>query len=180
MKQLIAFLVFAGTLAAGPLAGQRAASFTLPDSNTRYYDLLDYRGKVVLLDIMKTDCPHCQVLSKTLERVKARYGDRIQILSIVTLPDNATTVANYIAKHKVTSPILFDMGQATAALLRLTPRNSTVNLPTLLVLDPQGIIRSDFVYLDTDAQVKPIFEGDGLFPVLDNLLKQTAAAPAKK
>jgi len=180
MKQLIAFLVFTGAVAAGPLSGQRAASFTLPDSNTRYHDLLDYRGKVVLIDIMKTDCSHCPVLSKTLERVKARYGDRIQILSIVTLPDNATTVANYIARHKVTSPVLFDMGQATAALLKLTPRNPTLNTPTLLVLDQQGIIRGDYVYLDSDAQVMPIFAGDGLFPVIDKLLKPAPAAPAKK
>ena len=178
MRQLIAFLIFAGVLAGGPLTGQRAASFTLPDSNTRYYDLLDYRGKVVLLDIMKTDCPHCAVLSKTLERVKARYGDRIQILSIVTLPDNATTVAAYVARNRVTNPILFDMGQATAALLKLTPRNPILNTPTLLVLDQQGIFRGDYVYLDSDAQVKPIFEGDALFQVIDSILKP--AAPARK
>lgn len=179
MKQLIAILLFAGALSAGPLTGQRAASFTLPDSNSKYYDILDYRGKVVLIDVMRTDCPHCAAFSKTLERVKARYGDKIQVLAIVTLPDNATTVANYIAQHKVTSPVLFDSGQATAAMLKITPSNPSISLPTVLVLDQQGIIRGDFVYRDSDPQTKPVFEGDGLFALIDRLLKP-AGAPAKK
>lgn len=179
MKTLMTLMALAGALNAGPLTGQRAASFTLPDSTSRYYDLVDYRGKVVVIDIMKTDCPHCATFSRTLERVKAKYGDRIQILSIVTLPDNATAVGNYIAKHKVTSPILFDSGQATAALLRITPRNPSVTLPTVLILDQQGVIRGDYVYRDEDASVKPMFEGDGLFPLIDSLLKP-AGAPAKK
>jgi peroxiredoxin len=179
MKLLTAIVVCAGALAAGPLTGQRAASFTLPDSNSKYHDLLDYRGKVVLIDIMKTDCPHCAVFSKTLERVKARYGDKIQILSIVTLPDNTTTVANYIARYRVTSPVLFDSGQATAAMLRITPSNPSISLPTALVLDQQGIIRGDYVYRESDPQTKPIFEGDGLFAVIDKLLKP-AGAPGKK
>lgn len=177
-KALWMILAFAGVVAAGPLTGQRAASFTLPDSNSKFHDLLDYRGKVVVIDVMKTDCPHCVTFSRTLERVKARYGDRVQVLSIVTLPDNATTVGNYIAKHKVTSPVLFDSGQATAALLKITPRNPTVTLPTVLVLDQQGIIRADHVWVDGDNSVKPIFEGDGLFSIIDGLLKQ--GTPGKK
>jgi peroxiredoxin len=170
--------LIAGSVLGGPLTGQKAASFTLPDMSSKYYDLLDYRGKVVLIDIMKTDCPHCSIFTKTLERLKAKYGDRIQVLAIVNPPDNATTVGNYIAKHRVTSPMLFDMGQATAALLKLTPRNPSVNLPTLLVVDQNGVIRGDYVWLDTDASVKPIFEGDGLFGVIDGLLKG-GAAPKK-
>lgn len=174
MKLLTVILVCAAALVAGPLTGQRAASFTLPDSNSKYHDILDYRGKVVVIDIMKTDCPHCAAFSKTLERLKARYGDKIQILSIVTLPDNATTVANYIARHKVTSPVLFDSGQATAAMLKITPANPSISLPTALVLDQQGIIRGDYVYRESDPQTKPIFEGDGLFAVIDRLLKPAA------
>ena len=50
--------------------------------------MLDYRGKVLIIDVMKTDCPHCQSVSKLLERVKARYGDKVNILSIVNPPDN--------------------------------------------------------------------------------------------
>lgn len=173
-------LVFASALAlhAGPLAGKRVASFTLPDSQGRYHDVLDYRGKVLLIDIMKTDCPHCATFSRTLERVKSRYGDRIHILSIVNPPDNQQTVAAYVARHRVSTPILFDFGQAVAAMLQITPQNPNIRLPTLLVVAPDGTIREDLVYDDSRKDVKRIFEGDGLFPILDRLLAESA--PRKK
>jgi peroxiredoxin len=179
MKHFV-LLLLSSTLAlhAGPLAGKRVASFTLPDSQGRYHDVLDYRGKILLIDIMKTDCPHCATFSKTLERVKARYGDRIHILSIVNPPDNQQTVAAYVARHRISTPILFDFGQAVAAMLQITPQNPNIRLPTLLVVAPDGTIREDLVYDESRKDLKSIFEGDGLFPILDKLLAESA--PRKK
>jgi len=174
LKRLAAFAFCLGTLLqAGPLTGKRVASFTLPDSQGRYHDVLDYRGKVLLIDIMKTDCPHCAEFSQVLERVKSRYGSKIQILSIVNPPDSLENVANYVARNKVTSPVLFDFGQAVAAMLNITPQNPTIKLPTLLIVGPDGIIRADFVY---DESRKDIFEGNGLFPILDKILNESAPA----
>jgi peroxiredoxin len=179
MKHFALFLLFSTlSLQAGPLAGKRVASFTLPDSQGRYHDVLDYRGKILLIDIMKTDCPHCATFSRTLERVKARYGDRIHILSIVNPPDNQQTVAAYVARHRISSPILFDFGQAVAAMLQITPQNPNIRLPTLLVVAPDGTIREDLVYEESRKDLKSVFEGDGLFPILDKLLAESA--PRKK
>ncbi|GIU80664.1 MAG: hypothetical protein KatS3mg005_3902 [Bryobacteraceae bacterium] len=174
MKRFAAFLFASALLMhAGPLAGKRVASFTLPDSQGRYHDVLDYRGKILLIDIMRTDCPHCGTFSRTLERVKSRYGDRIHILSIVNPPDNQQTVASYVAKHKITTPVLFDFGQAVAAMLNITPQNPTIKLPTLLIVGPDGIIREDFVYDESRKDLKTIFEGDGLNRILDKLLAES-------
>jgi len=174
MKRLAAFLFASALLLhAGPLAGKRVASFTLPDSQGRYHDVLDYRGKILLIDIMRTDCPHCGTFSRTLERVKSRYGDRIHILSIVNPPDNQQTVAAYVAKHKITTPVLFDFGQAVAAMLNITPQNPTIKLPTLLIVGPDGIIREDLVHDESRKDLKNIFEGDGLNRILDKLLAES-------
>jgi cytochrome c biogenesis protein CcmG, thiol:disulfide interchange protein DsbE len=124
--------------------GRRAPGFSLPDSSLKYYDLQDFRGKVVLIDFMKTDCPKCQELTKTLEQVKAKFGDRIQVLSVVTAPpDNQGTVSKYVAAHKATSPFVFDCGQMTAAYLQITPKNPTAHFPHLVVIDKNGMIRRD-------------------------------------
>lgn len=177
MNYFAAFLLTLGlALHAGPLAGKRVASFTLPDSQGRYHDVLDYRGRILLIDIMKTDCPHCGVFSGVLERVKSRYGERVRILSIVNPPDNQQTVAAYVARYKVTSPILFDFGQAVAAMLNITPQNPTIKLPTLLIVGPDGIIREDIVYDAARTDLKNIFEGDGLNRILDRLLAEPPAA----
>jgi len=172
MKKTILLLTLSALgLLAGPATGKRVASFTLPDATGKYYDVLDYRGKVLLIDIMKTECAHCQTFTRTLERVKARYGDRIAILSVVNPPDDPPKVANYIAKFKVTSPILFDFGQATAAMLKITPQNPSISLPHLLLVDANGIVQRDWPFSDAE---KAIFDGDGLFAVLDKMI------PAKK
>jgi hypothetical protein len=76
-------------------------------------------------------------------------------------------VAQFVAEHKVTTPIVFDCGQATASYLKVTPQNPTVNVPHLFLIDGQGMIRNDFAYgFDT----KTIFEGDGLNVEIDRLL----------
>src|SRR6202030_3904093 len=60
------------TLTGQSLTGRRAPSFALPDSTLKAYDILDYRGCWLLLDFMKTDCPACKALTKTLEGIKTR------------------------------------------------------------------------------------------------------------
>ena len=146
MRFLLAGMLFAAavTVPAQTPFGRRAPGFSLPDSKFKQHDMQDYRGKVVLIEFMRTDCPKCQELTKTLEQVRAKYGDKIQLLSIVTAPpDNQQTVSRYIAANKVTYPFLFDCGQVTASYLQITPQNPTAHFPHLLVIDKAGMIRRD-------------------------------------
>ncbi|MCS7316531.1 MAG: TlpA disulfide reductase family protein [Bryobacterales bacterium] len=164
-------------MAQGTLSNRRAPGFSLPDVEMRQHDLADYRGRIVLLDIMRTQCPHCQTLSRTLERVKQRYGDKVAVLSIVNPPDNVNMVRAYIRENKITTPILFDCGQVAASYMKVTPQNPTVNVPHLFVIDADGWIRHDYAYT---PQNKAIFEGRGLFAILDQLLAETPAPAGKK
>ena len=52
----------------GRAAGRRAPSFSLPDFKGNFYDSLDFRGKPLIIEFMQTNCPHCSVFAKTLER----------------------------------------------------------------------------------------------------------------
>ena len=156
---------------------RRAPGFSLPDSKLRQYDLLDFRGRVVVLDFMMTNCPHCLAFSKTLERVKAKYGEKVVVLSVVNYAsDNSSTVANYIQANKITAPILYDCGQVMASYLRLESAKQAVDMPHAYVIDAQGRIRGDYTY---SMLTKPVFEGDALFADLDALLAP-AAGKSKK
>jgi peroxiredoxin len=156
--------------ASGELSNRRAPGFALPDpSYEHYYDLQDFAGKVVVIDIMSTRCPHCLLLSSTLEQVKARYGDKVTILEVVLPPDNQATVSKFIQTNNVTVPVLCDMGQMTASYFKATPSNmSQISVPHLFLIDQKGIIRNDFAY---EESTRPIFEGVGLFAEIDRLLK---------
>lgn len=163
-------------LSAGKLSGRRAPSFALPDSKGKFIDILDYRGKPLLIDVMQTGCPHCQTLAKTLERIKAKYGARINILAIVNPPDTPQTVAQYIARYRVAYPILFDFGTTSANYMQATPQNSTIDLPHLFVVDRNGMIVEDYGWSE---ETKPYLEGDALFGVIDKLLAGNASATKK-
>jgi peroxiredoxin len=164
MRLLCTLIVLAVSVGLAPAqTGRRAPGFSLPSSNNRQEDLADYRGKFVLLDIMKTDCAHCGPFSKVLERAKLRYGSKIAVLSIAPAPDNPATAAKFIAANKITFPILFDCGQVVYSYVR-TP---SVSMPRLYIVNPQGYIARDYVY---GPNTQEVFEGNGLFTELDRLL----------
>src|SRR3984957_562871 len=125
MLKFSAALLCAALLLTGQpqnLSGRRAPSFALPDSKLQSHDILDSRGHWVLLDFMKTDCPHCKDLSKKLEGVKGRFGAKVEVLSILIAPPETTaTVAKYIQELRITSPFLFDQGQVAITYFRATP-----------------------------------------------------------
>ena len=144
MKIAVALLLsFSIAASAQSVLGRRAPGFSLPDTRFQQHDIQDYRGKVVLIDIMRTDCPHCQQLTLALHQVKAKYGDKVQILSVVNPPDNQASVQKYITAHKVTNPVLFDCGQMAASYLQVTPKNPSVSVPHLIIVDKTGMIRKD-------------------------------------
>jgi peroxiredoxin len=162
---------------AGELSGRRAPGFALPDLNLNYHDIQDHRGKVVILDIMRTSCPHCLTVSKNLEKIKAKYGNKVAIFSIVNPPDNQPAVSKFLVDNKLTTPILFDCGQVSAVYLKVTPKNPSITIPHVFVIDQQGMIRNDFAYSDA---TKGILEGDGLGAEVEKLLNRSAAPAAKK
>jgi peroxiredoxin len=156
--------------ASGELSNRRAPGFALPDPGYRhYYDLQDFAGKVVLIDIMSTRCPHCLLLATTLEQVKARYGDKVAILEVVLPPDNQDSVSKFVTTNNITVPVVCDMGQMTASYFNATPSTmSHVTVPHLFLIDKHGVIRNDFAY---EESTQTVFEGAGLDTEIDKLLK---------
>ena len=78
-------------------------------------------------------------MSRVLEQVKEKYAGKVQVLSVVTMPDTVNTVQKYIQENKVTTPVLFDCGQMMASYLKLGPSNTTVDLPTVYIIDRNGM-----------------------------------------
>ena len=166
MKTATLLLLITTLCIAQSVFSRRAPGFSLPDSGLKQHDLQDYRGKVLLLDFMKTQCPHCQQVSKVLEELNARYYGRITVVSIVMPPDNQQLVQQYAEAFKISTPFLFDCGQVTASYVRATPAKPAVNLPHLYIIDQKGIIQHD---LDYDAD-PTVFDVKLLSKKIDSLL----------
>lgn len=131
------------------LSGRRAPSFALPDSALKRYDLLDYRGKWLLLNFVTTrtaDCPGCRAFSQTIEAVMQKHGAaKVAVLTVVVAPPETTqTVSQYISATKMTSPVVFDQGQMTASYFMATPQRNRYDTPHLFAINPQGMIVKDW------------------------------------
>lgn len=174
--RLVATFLLLATLASAQMINRRAPSFSLPDSAFKQYDILDYRGKWLLIYYMQTDprtCAKCRANSAKLEGVMKKFTANARMLSIVvTPPDNQATVAKYIQENKITSPVLFDQSQVAIAYFKATPANPSIPMPHLFVVNPQGTIVRDFSAAAMDAAT---FAAD-----LEGVLRGAPAkAPAK-
>jgi peroxiredoxin len=167
--RVIALVLAAALLlpAAGEFSNRRAPGFSLADSKFHQHDPQDYRGKVLLVDIMLTTCPVCTKLADTLVELKKKYGDKVAMISIVTLPDTYTEADKFAAWHSITWPIVFDSGQVIASYMQMTPSNPTVHFPHLFVIDGAGMIRNDYGYNDDSSLTL-----DALSAAIDALLQK--------
>lgn len=167
---LIAALSIVSLLAAdGP---RRAPGFALADTKAKLYDLYDYRGKIVLLEFMQTNCAHCAAFTNVIKKIQQKYGDKVAILAVANPPDNGNTVNQFIAGHQITYPVLFDMGQVAYSYVL----KGSVDLPQVFLIDSKGMIYSQFGY---SPMTRDIFEGNGLLNEIDRMLA-AGGAPLKK
>jgi peroxiredoxin len=85
-----------------------ANDMTLKDLNGRQITLSSLRGKVVLLNFWKIDCPPCSMEKPILERVFRKYADRgLQVLA-VNLVDEGSRQLSYCRSHGYSFKFAFD------------------------------------------------------------------------
>ena len=65
-------------------------------------------------------------------------------------------------------PIRLRHGTDDHLLYERRPGTRQIDVPHLFIIDKQGMIRNDFAYYEKE---KSVFEGPGLFPEIDKLLK---------
>ena len=141
---LLTFAAALSLFGENEFSNRRAPGFSLADSKFQQHDPQDYRGKVVIIDFMQTTCNVCMKLADELLQVKAKYGDKVAILSVTTLPDNFEKADKFASEHKIPWPVLFDSGQVMMSYLKVTPANPQVHFPHIFIVDGSGMIRYDF------------------------------------
>jgi peroxiredoxin len=169
MKRIAVWALAAlmGTMAlaqsGGPpsLSGRRAPSFALQDSSLQWHDILDYRGKWLLLTFVFTgqiDCVSCPSVLKHLDAAVARQGSKVATLAITqSAKDNVDSVKAFRAANKTQTPILFDNNLVGIAYFKLTPAQSRMDPGHVFAINPQGMIVKDW----TSAQASsPSFDAE--------------------
>lgn len=174
MRILISLLLCAAAVFAGEQTGRRAPGWALPDSNFKFVELEDFRGKVIVLEFMQTSCEHCATFAPVLEQVQKKYAGRVQVISVANAgQDDKAKVERFAAGHKLSYPILLDQGQMEVSYVR----KIQVSNPTVFLLDQNLVIRDDFSY---GPLTKSQFEAASMFRAIDQILAQKPWNPTRK
>lgn len=117
--------------------GSIPGAASVEDLDGATVDLAQYIGnKPVVVEFWATWCPLCRALEPTLQTVKERYGDRIEILIIgVAVNQSPRQIRRHLAGHPMPGRVLYD---AKGAAVRAFQAPTT---SYIAILDAQGKVR---------------------------------------
>jgi peroxiredoxin len=118
-----------------PVVGTPAENFHLVDLNGNSQSLLDYRGKVVLLNFWATWCKPCTTEMPAMQTTydKLRHKGFV-VLAINELEDDGK-VREHIRQYGHTFPVLMDRENKVANQF------GVFGLPVSVFIDEQGVVQ---------------------------------------
>lgn len=107
--------------------------------------LAQYRGKVVALTFILTTCPHCQDLTKILDRLAPEYAPRgVQFLECAFNLDAQATMKEFLDRFKPPFPVGWTSDAAVRGYLQIPIIDQRpFYAPHMVFLDRRGMIRDD-------------------------------------
>jgi peroxiredoxin len=156
----------------GATVPRRSPEYAVKLTTGRQLLLSSYRGKVVVLMFVFTDCSHCQVTSQFMEGIQKEYRPRgLQTMAVAFNDMAMMLVPGFISKTGASFPVGYGARESVFSYLQL-PLNSRMFVPAMVFIDRQGMIRGQ--YLGDDK----FFEDpeNNIRSTLETLLKAPAAA----
>jgi peroxiredoxin len=154
-------------------APRKSPEFSFSEPSGKPRSLSSFKGKVVLIEFLLTNCPHCMRVAKMLGGVQGELGQRgLETVGIAFDNDiSGKTVAKFSQGLGVTYPIGYSSSAEVDSYLGRT-RTERVMVPQIVVVDRTGVIR---------AQSRPVRETDledesYLRNLIEGLLKEGAPA----
>jgi peroxiredoxin len=167
---LLAASLFAGSLvlrAQGPVP-RPAPELRIVQASGSTTLLSSYRGRVVLLAFISTQCVHCQAASRVFEQFAREFSGRLQVAE-VAFDDHADTGA-FTKRFGLTFPVGSGSSDAAHAFLGV-PAGMRVGTPQVVAVDQRGVIRAQSERLGTPMLQTPEF----LRSLLNAMFKLEAA-----
>ena len=134
---------------------RQQADFTLAELGGKTWTLKEQLGKVVVLNFWATWCPPCRKEMPDLETLYQQFKD--QGLVILAISDeDAGKVQPFVAKQKVTYPILLDPGRRVNELFQIE------GIPKTFVYDRNGKLVAQSIDMRTRRQFLEMLAQAGL------------------
>jgi len=176
LAPLAAFVALGVSALAIPPVPRKSPEFAIVEPSGKQTLLSSYKGKVVVLALMHTTCPHCQREAVMLTKLQNELGPRgLQVLGTAFNDANAGMVANFVKQFAVGFPVGFSPRETVESYLGLSVMDRYV-VPQVAVIDKKGMIRAQ-----SDALGTPNLQDEAyLRTLIDSLLKEGATTSETK
>jgi cytochrome c-type biogenesis protein len=132
---LVAFIlifVILATLFFTPSEVKKAPEFTLTDIDGNTFNLTDFEGKVVLLDMMSIPCKACKILEANLKEIYDDYKDDVIFISVDILADDTIQMLHeYKRSHDINWTIAKDTDD-------MILKYSAEIIPKVIIINGEG------------------------------------------
>jgi peroxiredoxin len=162
-------------LATAPVP-RKSPELVISEPSGKQTALSDFKGKVVVIEFMLINCPHCMRVAKMISKLQEEMSQRgLQTIGVAF--DNGVNgkmVSQFSQQLGVTYPIGYTSSAEVDSYLGRT-QTERVMVPQIVVIDCAGMIR---------AQSQPIremnLEDDHyLHNLIDGLLRENSAPAGK-
>jgi len=178
---LVAIAIFATSIFSGCIDSSEGnktdtgENFSFTTIDGKQEQLSDYRGKVVILDMMATWCQPCQYEMLELLKVYENYSrDDLEIISVdVDSKETSQQLKNYrdtFASYGYNLDWTFGMDDGS-----IWNKYGKSGIPTLCIFDQEGNLHFTHEGLSFYSEVPPNWPSDTqtLKPIIDELLNNT-------
>ena len=140
----------AGKRRSGLLAQPAPPLNTTAWLNTKAKMPEELKGKIVLLDFWTVSCGPCVAALPAVQQISEQYaGWGVVVVGLHGSEANTELIASFVRAHHLTYPIAIDADDPTHQTFGQTMRAfGVVGIPTVAVLDRQGVVR----YLDSGLE----------------------------
>ena len=115
--------------------GKRAPDFSLYSIDGSKFTLNQFLGRKVIINLWLEGCPACEAEMPLLQTAYDKYSRDQLIILAINVRGEPDKVSYYVAKEKLTFPILMDIQGDVDGLYRAP------YFPTSYIVDSKGIIR---------------------------------------
>jgi len=140
LKNVLIALLTGGlaVMAQGPVP-RPAPELKIVEASGQTTMLSSYRGRVVLLAFISTQCPHCQRASVVFEQLSHEFSGRLQVAEVAF--DEGGNTAAFAKRFSLSFPVGAATSDLTHDFLGLA-RGARLGTPQVVAIDRSGIIRA--------------------------------------
>ena len=170
-----AFLALTVTAIAGPPVPRKSPEFVITDPSGKPVPISSFKGKIVVMPLMFTTCPHCQREAQMLTKLQKEFSARGVVMQGTVFNNaNGAMASQFVKEFNIGFPVGFNTRDQVVGYLGLSVMDRWV-VPQVVIIDKTGTIVAQ-----SAAEGTPDLQDEAYIRnFLEKLLKGTAAAPAK-